>query len=374
MTVIAPHAEVAAPQAVDLASAGLPWLSEGAISVLGTGSALPGPPLSTERLLDQLGPWLGASERNRASAVAAKLGIATRHSSRPWSTRLAPPSPGCSNPELAARAVRAALTEAGVSIWDVGYLIGHTATPAQPMPGNIAFVADLLGYSGPHIELRQACTGFANALMIAFGLLARPDAKPVVIVGSETGSAFLDPERLNIDPSQIINLVQMGDGAGAILLGPARRGSERLHSAWYGAMGLHRSPAIELRGDTALASATGSGPLQFRHDFRAILATGRTLFTAGAAAAAAHGFDLAYADIVIPHQVSGRIGQQVAEHFDIPVEHVFVNADAVGNTGSAAIWIALHELRGAGVWPGHAAVVLGAEATKFMHGGFVLAA
>jgi len=349
------------------------WLSTGAIAVLGTGTALPGPALSTDALLNSLTPWLGARERDRAEAVAAKLGVATRHAARQWRSRIEPPAPGCSNPELAARAVRNAVADAGIGIGDIGYLIGHTATPVQPLPGNVAFVADQLGYAGPHIELRQACTGFANALMIAFGLLAQPGARPVAIVGSETGSAFLDPEALASDPGQIVNLMQMGDGAGAIVLGGALGSGDRLHSAWFGSRGLGRTPGIELKRDSGMQSPSGTGPLQFAHDFRAILETGRGLFDAGVAAAVEHGLAVADVDAIIPHQVSGRIGEQLAEHLALPPERVFVNANRVGNTGSAAIWIALDELRGSGVWPGHDTLVLGAEATKFMHGGFVLA-
>ena len=348
------------------------WRSTGDIAVLGTGSALPGRPVTTAALLDALAPWLGASGRGRAEAVAAKLGVATRHSSRAWRARVEAPEPGCSNPELAARAVRAALTQAGVPVADLGYLIGHTATPAQLLPGNIAFVADELGYAGPHIELRQACTGFANALMIAFGLLAQPGARPVAIVGSETGSAFLDPERLGIDPGQIVNLVQMGDGGGAIVLGPSAAGSDRLNAAWFGAMGLGRAPGLEMREGGAAHPARQDGPLQFAHDFKAINATGRALFNAGARAAAGAGAGLDTADRVIPHQVSGRIGAQLAEHLGIAEERFFVNADRVGNTGSAAVWIALDEVRRARPRSGHRALVLGAEATKHMHGGFAL--
>ena len=348
------------------------WRSAGDLTVLGTGSALPGAPVTTRALLEALAPWLATRERERAEAVAMKLGVATRHSSRAWRARVEAPEPGGSNPELAARAVRAALTDAGVRVGDLGYLIGHTATPAQLLPGNIAFVADELGYAGPHVELRQACTGFANALMIAFGLLSQPGARPVAIVGSETGSAFLDPERLGIDPGQIVNLVQMGDGAGAIVLGPSARGRDRLHAAWFGAMGLGRAPGLEMREGGSAHPADHDGPLQFAHDFKAINATGRALFDAGARAAATAGMGLDAADRVIPHQVSGRIGTQLAEHLGIAEDRFFVNADRVGNTGSAAIWLALDEMRGSGTWPGHCALVLGAEATKHMHGGFVL--
>jgi 3-oxoacyl-[acyl-carrier-protein] synthase-3 len=42
-----------------------------------------------------------------------------------------------------------------------------------------------------------------------------------------------------------------------------------------------------------------------------------------------------------------------------------------GNTGSASTWIGLHSVRASGVLrPGDVLGVLGAEATKFMFGGF----
>ena len=68
------------------------------------------------------------------------------------------PRPGHSNPDLAATALRAALDEAGLRAGDLTYLIAHTTTPARLAPPNTAMVADRLGYNGPYMELRQACT------------------------------------------------------------------------------------------------------------------------------------------------------------------------------------------------------------------------
>jgi 3-oxoacyl-[acyl-carrier-protein] synthase III len=53
----------------------------------------------------------------------------------------------------------------------------------------------------------------------------------------------------------------------------------------------------------------------------------------------------------------------------IKPERVFVNAEELGNTGSAAIWLALAELRKS-LRPGASVLALGAEATKYMFGGF----
>jgi 3-oxoacyl-[acyl-carrier-protein] synthase III len=338
-----------------------PWLSHGKLAVLGTGYALPGPPVTTVDLIALMAAHFGMTRIREAQAVAKRMAIHGRHHVRPFVTHPEVARPGQSNPELVARAVNAALSEAGLSATDIGYMIGHTTTPHQPMPSNIALAADHLGYAGPHIELRQACTGFANALMIAFGLLVAPDARPIVIVGSETGSLFFDPARVAGDSGQLVNMIQMGDGAAAIVLGPPQPGKSTLSAAWFGAIGLGIAPGIQQRHSA----------LEYDHDFAAILASGSSLFDAGAAAAACQGIALREVDTIIPHQVSGRVGAHVARHFDLPIDRMFVNADRIGNTGSAAIWMALAELRTGGLKSGQRVLALGAEATKYMYGGFL---
>lgn len=339
-----------------------PWLSQGKIAVLGTGYALPGEALTTAMLLDRIAARFDLPRRREALAVARRMAIDTRHICRDFAAADEAARPGHANPDLAAAAVNAALADAGLAIGDIGYLIGHTATPLQPLPGNIAFVADRLGYAGPHLELRQACTGFANAVMIAFGLLAAPGARPVAIVGSETGSLFFDPARIAEDSGQLVNMVQMGDGAGAIILGPGADGGSSISAAWFGAIGLGRAPGLQMHA---------TGHREFDHDFAAILASGTQVFDAGREAAALHGITPEAADILIPHQVSGQIGAQSAAHFGLPIDRFFVNANRLGNTGSAAIWLALAQLRETRAERGLRALILGAEATKYMHGGFV---
>jgi 3-oxoacyl-[acyl-carrier-protein] synthase III len=337
-----------------------PWTSSARLSVLGTGSALPGEPVSTDALIALIGNRFGIGCEREASAVAQRLGIHSRHVCRDFAQRHEPPRGGDSNPDLAARAVRVALADAGLTIDDIGYLIGHTTTPEQPLPANIAHVADRLGYSGPHVELRQACTGFANALMIATGLLGSPDARPVVIVGSETGSLFFDPLRLAEDRGQIVNMVQMGDGAGAIVLGPAATQGGALEAAWIGSIGLDRKPGIQQH----------HGALEFAHDFAQILRSGPKLFDADVTTATRLGHSPDKADWIIPHQVSGRVRNQASAHLGLAPERIFVNADRLGNCGSAAIWIALAELRSASLAQGTQVLALGAEASKFIYGGF----
>lgn len=335
-----------------------PWLSRGRLGVLGSGQALPGAAVATGDLIALMQDRFGFARTREAAAIARRLGIESRHLCRDFALRREAARSGDANAELAARAVRNALEQAGLQPQDLAYLIGHTTTPEQPLPASVAMVADRLGYAGPHVELRQACTGFANALMIAFGLVASGSG-PVAIVGSETGSLFFDPATLDAEPDQIVNMVQMGDGAGAVIVGAFAKSRPSIEAAWFGALGSGRAPGISRQ----------HGTLRFDHDFAAIRAEGHRLFDAGRDAAAMQGFPIAAAGRVVPHQVSGRIGMLAAAHFALPPEHVFVQADRIGNTGSAAIWIALDTLR-AEAAPEDRIVVLGAEASKHMYGGF----
>jgi 3-oxoacyl-[acyl-carrier-protein] synthase III len=159
------------------------------------GTALPGPPASTTELLTRMEKRFGVAVSRHGCRLARRLGIASRHICRDFAARREAPRQGHSNPDLAAAALRAALHEAHLEVGDLTYLIGHTTSPARLVPPNIALVADRLGFTGPYMELRQACTGFANALVIAQGLASVAGVTAVAIVGSETGSVYFDPQR-----------------------------------------------------------------------------------------------------------------------------------------------------------------------------------
>lgn len=345
-------------------SAAPPWRDAMPLAVLGTGMALPGEPVVTADLLELCEAKLGRAVRRRGEAIARKLGIATRHLCRPMCAPVECPRAGQRNPELAAKAVRAALRDAGVPVGDLGYLIGHTATPARPLPPNTAEVARLLGYGGPFAELRQACTGFVNALILAQGLLRAGD-RPVAIVGSETGSVFFDLQRAAEDMGQLVNLLQMGDGAAAIVLGRADGGAPSIANVFHGRIG-HAGPAglCMAAGGSDRPEGDG-GVLEFTHDFAAVRRAGGELLRQCANAAAEVG--AMPAARILPHQANGRMATLVAPALGLAPSQVVVHADRVGNTGSAAIWLALAEQRRLA---GDDIAVLGMEATGFMFGGF----
>jgi 3-oxoacyl-[acyl-carrier-protein] synthase-3 len=216
-------------------------------------------------------------------------------------------------------------------------------------------------------QSRTRCCGFANALVFAQGLL-RAGTGPIAIVGSETGSVFFDPHRAAEDAGQLINMMQMGDGAAAMVLA---RDDEcvgpRLSHVYYGQMGRGRAPGLAVADGGSDTPSCSVGFPEFRHDFAAIHRSGLELLLHSAAAAERAGSGPA--DYVLPHQANGRMDAILAGPLGLAPERIIVTADRLGNTGSAAIWLALAQLRPT-LKTGETLLAVGAEATDFMFGGF----
>ena len=350
-----------------------PLIHSAPVAVLGTGSALPSNRLTTMELIARVDPFLSGPRKRLALRLAQRLAIDHRHFSRPFLRPVEATVGTDTAPQLVVRAVLSALSSSGRQGSDLELLIGHTTTPHTLLPSNAAWAAELLGFQGPHIELRQACTGFAAAAVCAAALIDG-GIDPVVVAGSEVGSVMLDLHRIQEDPAQLVNLLQMGDGAGAVVLGPIKDSRQsQLRGLFYGSLAGTHAPAISLpHGGSGSPALTGSPITHFEHDFAAIRDHGRQLLHAGLSAAAASGIDTHSIDWWLPQPVNGRLPEICAREFGWPRERVLCDAWELGNLGSAAMWVALDRVRRSGrLRPGERVLVLGAEASKFMYGGFL---
>lgn len=344
--------------------------SKNSLKLLGSGSALPGSAVSNDELLAALAAHCGPGAAKLAQKFADRLGIRSRHVSRDLGSATSGTLNGFDAPTLC----RIALNQAGAGA-AMSYLIGHTSTPHTLLPPNVAWVADELGYAGPYLELRQACTGFASGLAIAAAMIAEDDRATIGIVGSETGSPFFDISNDFVDREQLINFVQMGDGAGAVLLGADdASGRQTISDMFVGQIGLGMQPGISLQGGGSIDPGCHAGLPFFRHCAKDVRAHGVKLIEAGIAAVMSRGHSLGDFDWIIPHQASGRIAEQFAARYPETKDKILVTADSLGNLGSAAIWVSFDRLRHAGkLEPGQRVLVLGAEASKYLYGGFVYA-
>jgi 3-oxoacyl-[acyl-carrier-protein] synthase III len=360
-------------------------VAAGRVQLLGVGLALPGAPVSTTALCARIEERFGVPAERTGRRLGAQLQVETRHLCRDFTEAVEAPRPGHRNPELAATALAAALADARVRAGDLDYLLTHTATPARALPGGSAEVAARVGARCAHAEFRQACTGFANALQFAFALLREPGARPVAIVGSETGSVFFDPRRLAGDAGQWVNFLQMGDGAAAVVLGRDEgsdndgdgsehregRGGPYLSSAYFGQSPDAPAAGLQLAGGGSDSPAPGAGVLRFAHDFAAVARHGPALLEAGVDTLRAHGHPFETAARFVPHQASGAVAAWFAQRFGVQPSRVCDHARRVGNLGSASLWAALCDVLPT-LAQGEKAFFLGAEATQYSFGGFVL--
>src|SRR5277367_1196657 len=72
-------APIFAPEGADILLSARFWHDQRKLKVLGMGSALPGPPVSTAQLLARVEERFGVAVSRRGSRFASRLKIATRH-------------------------------------------------------------------------------------------------------------------------------------------------------------------------------------------------------------------------------------------------------------------------------------------------------
>src|SRR5262245_52691172 len=131
--------------------------------------------------------------------------------------------------DMAAAAGRAAIEAAGLTVADLDMIILATVSGDSPMPATAVHVQQKLGADLiPSFDIAAACAGFLYALAIADQFIAAGTYKTVLVVGADLLSRITDP-------SDRVTLPLYGDGAGAVVLGPASgdgRGilSARIHA------------------------------------------------------------------------------------------------------------------------------------------------
>ncbi|GAB7104223.1 ketoacyl-ACP synthase III [Streptomyces phaeofaciens JCM 4814] len=128
--------------------------------------------------------------------------------------------------DLAAEAARQALAKAGLRAADLSLVIVGTTTPDVLGPAVACQVADQLGCdtNTAAFDVHAACSGFLTGLATAEKfLLGSSGGTPghALVIGADAYTRFLDPADRR-------TVVLWGDGAGAVVLGPAAEGRPRI--------------------------------------------------------------------------------------------------------------------------------------------------
>ncbi|MEU4655539.1 ketoacyl-ACP synthase III [Streptomyces sp. NPDC023723] len=238
---------------------------------------------------------------------------------------------------LAARALEQALDDAGLAGDDLAAVVVCTSTPDQPQPPTAAFVLAELGISGiAAFDVNGVCAGFLYGLGAAEGWRRRG---PVAVVGADKYSALM-----NRRDRRTVSL--FGDGAGAVVLGPARSEDDAVRLVAR-CQPEHLDLVRVRGGGSALPLRDTADPLADRFEMqgRAVVAWAEEAFPVVVEQACAEaGLMLADIDRFVLHQGSGRMVELCAKWIDAPPEKVATTAHRFGNTSAASIPLTLaHE-------------------------------
>ncbi|GHE94014.1 beta-ketoacyl-ACP synthase 3 [Streptomyces fumanus] len=273
----------------------------------GLGTCLPVREVDNAELVERL----GASD----AWIRDRTGIAAR--------RIAPAD--LSLADLAVAAGGNALKSAGVAKADA--VVVATSTPERLLPAVGPQIASTLGLGhAAAFDVSAGCCGFVYALTVSAGLIATGLAETVLVVAPEKFSTV-------VDPTDRTTAVLFGDGAGAAVLRSGRRDEPgALLAVDWGSDGTARDLIrVPDRRDGYL-SMTGK-----RVYLKAIEhMTSSTLRVLDRC-----GWATSEVDTIVPHQANMRIIRAVAQRLSVPESRTLCTLERTGNTGAAAVPLAL---------------------------------
>lgn len=289
--------------------------------IVGTGSYVPERVLTNadlERMVATSDSW-----------IVERTGIRER--------RIAAPGEACS--DLGTKAAERALEAAGLTAADLDLILVATCTGDSPLPSTACLIQHRLGaVRAAACDISAACCGFVYALAVGDAYV-KTGLRHILVVGAEVMSVITDWT----DRSTCI---LFGDGAGAVVLGPADgdRGilSSHLHSdgnLWDLICvpgGGSRIPP----SDKMLADRLQYMKMKGNETFKVAV---KTLEESARETLSANHLSMDELDLYVPHQANVRIIKAVADRLELPMEKVVLNMDRYGNTSAASIPLALDE-------------------------------
>jgi 3-oxoacyl-[acyl-carrier-protein] synthase-3 len=290
--------------------------------IIATGRAVPEKILTNadlEKLVDTSDSW-----------IVERTGIHKRHIAEP----------GTPVSDLAAAAAREALAEADVAAEEIDLIIVGTVSGDMKLPATACFVQDKIGArNAVAFDINAACSGFLYSLQTASAMMQSIGYQRVLVIGAEILTSIVNWQDRD-------TCVLFGDGAGAVLLGPAEKGRGLLHSRLgsdggysgllYNPGGGSLHPTNITTTPPEFATIHMEGREVFRHAVTAMTKVLQRVLEEAEITADE-------IDLLIPHQANLRIIEAVGKRFGIAKEKVYVNVDRFGNTSAASIPIAIDE-------------------------------
>src|SRR5262245_15653815 len=239
--------------------------------------------------------------------------------------------------ELSLRAAESALAHARLGPEHIGAVIVCTCTSSRLIPSVATWVSGQLGIQQTHcsFDLVAACAGLSYGLAEAARVLQLVQ-RPVLVICAEKFSDKIG----NVRPSRMI----FGDGASAIIIGPAPEGSppDIEYMQTYASGPTSQVNSILWPNPAFANSITVYGP-----EVKAL--AGRYLAQMLGDIAALPDPDgaadslLDSIELIIPHQANKTMVIDLAKGAGLSPNQLYFNIERVGNASSASIPLAIHD-------------------------------
>ncbi len=252
---------------------------------------------------------------------------------------------------------------------EIDLIIVASVTPDMFFPATACLVQDRLGAKRAWgFDLSAACSGFAYALTVGAQFVGSGAHRKVVVIGSDVMSSILDYK----DRS---TCVLFGDGAGAVLVEPAKDGEGILDFShdvdgsggqylyMPGGGSLH--PSTHETIDKNMHVVHQEGSQVFKYAVRRMAELAACLLER-------NGFTSDDLALVVPHQANLRIIRAMQQRLGLEDSKVMVNIDKYGNTTGGTIPLGLRDAVDQGRLKKGDLVLLAAVGAGYTTGGLLL--
>ncbi len=364
------------------------------VKIAGTGSFLPGPPVTNDRLENVLGPLERAPAKiksfvdNLGRRMLDRSGVVTRHLAIDAETG----DMTYTFASLAEQAARNALDMAKMQPQQIELVIIACPSYDQSTPPTSAILQERLGIQTcAEMEIHSNCTGVGKGVQVAYDALRSGRYQTALVCYSQLSSVYLRSCYFNQEKMDKVNAALrwiLADGAGAVVLKATQNGApgHEILGTFVESVGAGRPAGMVAGGAVAdLTKANRQIPELYddgRHhlwqDFTAVNDNAAPLLLEGLVRFTKK---LNIESKTVDHYVISIPTMQLYEenlpHFmerlGVPADRIKFRSGQIGYCGGSATLLHLDEMIRTGeLKSGQLAVVHAVESSKWMTAGFAV--
>ncbi|MDO8592996.1 MAG: beta-ketoacyl-ACP synthase 3 [bacterium] len=280
--------------------------------------------------------------------------------------------------DIAEKAAKSALDNAGITAKELDMIIRVTCTPEYlffPDAGCVMHERLEASNDCAALTIPAGCGGLVYALKVVEGMIKGGSVNKVLIVASNSVSSYIDFDQKERDS---LNAYIFGDGAGAVVMQGEDSSNGKLNTpgiiASYWGADRYRDPMLYPAGGSRNPTRISNVEDHwYKMDAKAVrVEAPKLMLRAIGGLQKACPFLLHEVDWFLFHQANLRILEDLSKKAEIPMEKILINLDKYGNTSAASIAILLDEAVREGKIKRGDLLLLSAVGAGWQYGSFLI--